>query len=69
MAYNTDDGAVKTPLVDDHLIAYLENMFPDRCPSPSLTDREVWMNVGKVAVVQHLRRIHKEQRENMLSSN
>lgn len=56
----------KPPFIDDKLIEFLERYYPDRSPEPDDTDRTIWMNRGAVGVVRHLRRIHTEQRENML---
>lgn len=56
----------KPPYIDDKLLEYLEQIYPDRSPEPDETDREIWIKRGAVGVVRHLRRIHDEQRENML---
>lgn len=57
------------PFITDELLEYLERLYPDKAPDPSNTDREIWMNVGAAGVVRHIRRIYKEQRENMLSGD
>lgn len=54
------------PYIEEGLLEYLQRLYPDKCPEPNDTDREVWMNRGAVGVVRHLRRIYNEQRENML---
>lgn len=56
------------PQITDGLLQYLERVYPDKCPEPNETDREIWMNRGAVGVVRHLRMLHKEQRENMLGN-
>lgn len=58
----------KIPFIEDGLLQYLERAFPDRSPDPDETDRKIWMNRGAVDVVRHLKRLHKEQRENMLGN-
>jgi len=37
------------------IIAYLDEVFPDKCPSPDQTDRQIWMDVGSRRVVDHLK--------------
>lgn len=56
----------KTPYIDEKLVEFLEEHYPDRCPEPDDTDREIWMNRGAVGVVRHLRRLFTEQNENLL---
>lgn len=57
-----------TPYIEDGLLQYLERAFPDRAPDPDESDRKIWMNRGAVDVVRHLKRLHTEQRENMLGT-
>lgn len=57
-----------TPFIEDGLLDYLQRLYPDRSPDPDETDRKIWMNRGAVDVVRHLKRLHKEQRENMLGT-
>lgn len=59
----------KVPFITDELLDYLQRIYPDKAPDPEKSDREIWMIVGAVGVVRHLRRIHEEQRENMLAGN
>jgi hypothetical protein len=49
------------PAVPEVLLKELERRFPDRCPDPKLTDREIWMKVGAVQVVRFLRAQFDEQ--------
>lgn len=56
----------KLPFIEDGLLDYLQRLYPDTCPEPSQTEREIWMSRGAAGVVRHLRMLHKEQRENML---
>lgn len=57
----------RIPFVTDELLQYLERLYPDKAPEPDHTDREIWMKRGEVGVLRHLRRIHEEQRRNMLT--
>jgi hypothetical protein len=54
----------KTPWIEEGLLRYLEQAYPDRCPEPDETDRKIWMNAGAVGVVRHLRRLFEDQLEN-----
>lgn len=56
----------KTPYIEDGLLEYLQRVYPDKCPEPNETDREVWMKRGAVGVVRHLTRLHEEQRKDIL---
>lgn len=47
---NRDFPAVSLPLVEE-----LEKRYPDCCPSPDASDREIWMAVGRAQVVRFLR--------------
>ena len=58
--------ASKPPVIDRRLIEYLEALYPDRCPDPGLSDREIWMAVGAAQVVRHLRHILEESENNIL---
>lgn len=49
------------PIVPEVLLKELEKRFPDRCPEPAFTDREVWMQVGRVQVIRFLRHQFNEQ--------
>ena len=58
-------SSTNTPLphIAQNLLIYLRGAFQDRVPTPSMTDREVWMEVGKISVVRHLEDIYKQQNE------
>lgn len=66
---NTISENRSMPYVEESLIKYLEKIFTDKCPEPSETDREIWMNRGAVGVIRHLKRLHQEQNENSLVGN
>ena len=57
----------KLPVIERHLIEYLETVFPDVLPSLSIPDRELWAQVGAAHVVRHLRALYEEQNENPLN--
>lgn len=58
----------KLPYIDEPTVAWLEQVYPDRCPEPNLTDREVWMARGAVGVVRKLRDLVEQQKENMIGN-
>ena len=58
----------KIPFITDELLDYLQRIYPDRCPEPTQSERDIWISRGAVGVVRHLSAIHKEQRSNMLGS-
>jgi hypothetical protein len=44
----------KIPLLSPELVEALNKRFPERCPDPKWSDREVWMAVGRRDVVRFL---------------
>lgn len=57
----------QTPVVDPQLVEHLRSIFPDRCPHPRWTEREVWMAVGSATVVTYLSALVAQQEENILN--
>lgn len=43
-------------MVTRELISWLRETIKNRCPKPTETDREIWINVGKNMVVEMLER-------------
>jgi hypothetical protein len=56
----------RLPNITDELLDYLSRLYPDKCPEPLQTERDIWMNRGAAGVVRHLRMLHQDQHENML---
>lgn len=54
------------PVIDQDLVEYLSKIFPDTCPEPDWTEREVWIRRGAVGVIRHLQSIVDAQNENIL---
>lgn len=54
------------PAIPEDLLKALDAKYPELCPDPSWTEREVWMRVGERRVVRYLKRIFAEQNENVL---
>lgn len=51
------------PLVTKELLEYLMEVYPDRCPDLSRTEKEVWFAAGSAQVVRHLQGIFETQLE------
>ena len=56
------------PLITDDLIQGLDNLYPQRHPDLSLSDREIWYKAGQRFVVDYLIEQQKRQRETMLNN-
>ena len=56
------------PLITDDLIQGLDNLYPQRHPDLSLSDREIWYRSGHRSVVDYLIEQQKRQRETMLNN-
>lgn len=56
------------PPVSKELIDALDKAYPDRAPCLRNTIDEIRDMAGSVAVVRHLKRVFKEQNENVLSN-
>lgn len=46
---------IEVPHISSELIEYLEKMYPDQVPLPSMGDRDIWIKVGQVEVVRKLK--------------
>lgn len=57
----------KKPYIDDLLLEWLDQQFPDRCPRISDSDRQVWMAAGARQVVDHLKALHNSQMKDALN--
>tara|TARA_R100001440_G_scaffold66793_5_gene87916 strand:- start:1216 stop:1410 length:195 start_codon:yes stop_codon:yes gene_type:complete len=58
---------VPLPVITDELIQALDQVFPNRCPDLSLSDREVWYRSGQRYVVDYLIEQQLRQKETMLT--
>ena len=57
------------PLITDDLLQGLDNLYPQRHPDLSLSDREIWYRSGQRSVVDYLIEQQKRQRETMLNNS
>ena len=55
---------IKTPLISEELINYLEQLFPDKCADLKDTEKEIFHKSGQRSVVNHLIEKFKLQGEN-----
>lgn len=53
--FQEEDPNANFPAVPLALVEELEHRYPDRCPSPDASDREIWMAVGQARLVAFLR--------------
>jgi hypothetical protein len=49
------------PPIDEALVKKLDEVYPESCPDPAASDREIWMAVGARQVVRMLRAVYLEQ--------
>ena len=52
------------PPIDEALIKRLDEVYPESCPDPAASEREIWMAVGARQVVRMLRAVYLEQQNN-----
>jgi len=52
------------PPVDEALVKKLDEVYPESCPDPAASEREIWMAVGARQVVRMLRAVYLEQQNN-----
>jgi hypothetical protein len=54
------------PQLSKKLIDTLDELIPERCPSLSMPDREIWFYAGKREVVRILKQEFNKQNESIL---
>ena len=59
----------KLPVITDEMIFALDQIFPNRHPDLSLSDREVWYRAGQRYVVDFLIEQQKRQKDTMLNQS
>jgi hypothetical protein len=55
---------LKTPIIKEELIKYLNNLFPDKCADLKDTEKEIFYKSGQRSVVNHLINQFNIQQEN-----
>ncbi len=59
----------KLPVITDEMIFALDQIFPNRHPDLSLSDREVWYRAGRRSLVDYLIEQQARQKETMLTES
>jgi len=49
------------PPIDETLVNKLEELYPEKCPEITASDREIWLYAGSRMVVRMLRAVYLEQ--------
>lgn len=49
------------PPLDAKTIEYMERLFPERCPDPKDSEREIWMKAGERRAAIRLRNLLNRQ--------
>jgi len=57
------------PPLSPELVEALDKRFPERCPDPKWSDRDIWIRVGQREVVRFLIEELRRQSENILGDN
>ena len=55
---------IKKPRISEEIIKYLDELFPDKCPTLENNDKQVWFKSGQRSVVNHLIKEKSVQEEN-----
>ena len=51
------------PYIEAEILAYLEELYPDKAPDLSMEEKLIWFAAGQVSVVRHLKGQFKVQEE------
>jgi hypothetical protein len=51
------------PYIEAEILAYLEELYPDKAPDLSMEEKLIWFAAGQVSVVRHLKEQFKVQEE------
>ena len=56
------------PLISEAMINRLEQLYPDKCPDLTNTEKDVWFKSGQVSVIRFLRQIYNDKlQQNILT--
>ncbi len=56
------------PDLSRRLLERLDELYPDKCPDPSDSERDVWIKAGQRKVVNFLWDVYDEQNETIIST-
>jgi len=59
-------GITRVPHIPKPLLDELDKRYPHRCPSPTETEREIWMKAGARRLVDWLQEQHRRQEQESL---
>lgn len=45
---------MKNPIIPEQLLEWLQQLYPSKCPTLDMTDRDIWFYAGSRAVVEKL---------------
>jgi len=62
-------NAPQFPEVTNELLRELDKRFPERCPDPKDSEREVWMKAGERRLVRFLHQQAKLQQQRKVTLN
>ena len=51
------------PPIDEALVNKLDELYPEKCPDITASDREIWMYAGARSMVRMLRAVYLEQQQ------
>lgn len=51
----------EAPFIDEAIVAWLDAVYPERCPDPSMAERDIWIEVGRRMLVRELIALHNAQ--------
>lgn len=51
------------PFIPDNIVAFLNELVPEKCPSKNDCERTIWMYVGKRELVNRLIHLNQRQKE------
>lgn len=58
------------PMISEAVVKRLEELFPDKCPDLTNSEKDVWFKSGQVSVIRFLRQTYNEQlQENILTKD
>ena len=52
------------PAISEAMIKRLEQLYPDKCPDLTNTEKDVWFKSGQVSVIRFLRQTYNDQIQN-----
>lgn len=50
-------------IIDNELLSYLEELYPDKAPDLTMEEKAIWFAAGQVSVVRHLKDQYNFQEE------